>query len=1061
MGWNYTPSAAAASGILNLYPFAVQFWHALRERGVIAGGSAWAPQGHEYATGTITSAVDNGDGTVTLGDGTADWRDTAGNLRWTAATPGSNGVPVWSATSFDVVIDAPATPSISEPDPRLVLQVPIGTQPSASTVRCTLNVTDRVAERVLSGVSGLVGRTYWIVRRNGDNWTRGYPAPPNCGEYATGLVESSAAGTLTSATAIQNAAAIAAAGAADVVYVGASGHLQRGTLTGITGRALTFTGTSSPAVVGQRFYIVESGGVWKWGASGGFLQSFYGGRVDGYYGHDITDGLGVAGLPRHTYPVFYGTDPLTCPIDPEPVTIKDVDYYVPYDNVCAAGDIYLNPNVHKTLRGWWCEAMRLSAYYTAPVDHSGAASIPNFTAATWLQYAGVNGYTGTTGTHSGGSMPCSLGVPHAPVNLWWTILDDDGSPLLSGYEENYNGSTLTGTFGAAHDGKAVVGSVGPTRVCPRRLGRMFDVVYFLPDVDTGAILPPSNAHPGTWTIRPKSTHYSVPDSDGRVADSTLARHAAADGHYARYVGDNLADPGLAVLLSSDVDQPLKTYHNYAYVGTRSATHQNAINASLSGRATGGSTVRLVDASKDWLGVDFYPPTNGCTISGTATGGDTLTVVDSGKFLTALCSSPRFPGFVNPHVGFTMELLVSGSSFSDPAAAIEKRYIEDSDPDGGTWVVSEAFSVSPSGKQYRIVEPFVLNRWAGYKARLVRTDAGTVTNDVTVPILGNDGDTLYFASGVGFTIDDKTDYQILAPQFGAVYKRVSGEWVSTADMGDDPRNPGTNPFTSDARWNAEDTFTEYGLPRPNDVTFAFVTGWQELHDAINVLTDRIGPVPQWHAYANDAVPEYNTAGYNGEAASYSRGFLHSTYAHLETPVRTDANADYAATLPGTQDPAARPASLNEHYCDEEFDLSLGMRKSYAYLQAQTYPVPAFFPVGYSVTTYAYATVNGSLPGPDLGVTETAETFPDLRARSEINFDTSLGLLFRQWKQVGSGLSRVKVGGSLSTPPDWGTLINESDINSVDHEDGTLRSWDVITGAAVADQKAVYRMAFKFA
>jgi hypothetical protein len=209
----------------------------------------------------------------------------------------------------------------------------------------------------------------------------------------------------------------------------------------------------------------------------------------------------------------------------------------------------------------------------------------------------------------------------------------------------------------------------------------------------------------------------------------------------------------------------------------------------------------------------------------------------GRGGTGLWASARFPGFAGPLVGFTVEFLVAAPLLRPRGrhreAADRHRHDRRGHHLGGGDVRQRQRQTG------RIREPAVLNRWAGLKVRLVRTVDGAVTNDVTVKVTANHDDTL-FLPDVGFTIDEHTTYALELEIFGAVYHVESGEYVSTADAGDDPRNPGTNPFLADPTRNLEDHYTEYGLPQPNDVTFGMLTGWQQLYDAINVLTVAPGP-----------------------------------------------------------------------------------------------------------------------------------------------------------------------------------------------------------------------------
>jgi hypothetical protein len=55
--------------------------------------------------------------------------------------------------------------------------------------------------------------------------------------------------------------------------------------------------------------------------------------------------------------------------------------------------------------------MGLCTLFYQPVDYDGAAAFLPFGIGTWFYFAGINGHSGTVGTHTGTSMPCVLGVP--------------------------------------------------------------------------------------------------------------------------------------------------------------------------------------------------------------------------------------------------------------------------------------------------------------------------------------------------------------------------------------------------------------------------------------------------------------------------------------------------------------------------------------------------------------------------------------------------------------------------------------------------------------------------
>src|SRR4051794_22687166 len=130
---------------------------AIRLRAIGAGASTFADQTWVYDSGTITAATDNGDGSVTIEDNTKSWM-TAPHHRWKDPEVGDPGVTSWDWLSYDLVIEAPS-PDYA-PDPRKVVQAIIFDQPSATTVKITVNVTNLVTQRVITAVGDWVGRRY-------------------------------------------------------------------------------------------------------------------------------------------------------------------------------------------------------------------------------------------------------------------------------------------------------------------------------------------------------------------------------------------------------------------------------------------------------------------------------------------------------------------------------------------------------------------------------------------------------------------------------------------------------------------------------------------------------------------------------------------------------------------------------------------------------------------------------------------------------------------------------------------------------------------------------------
>lgn len=1074
MAWNITPATAATLGsaALNDRKFVDQFWFSIAERMQATGADSPFPQVHAYDAFTITAIADNGDGTFTLTDASKDWTFAGGaRKKWTEGIVGTDW-PDWARPPFDVVIDADRTGAgRSEPDPRAVIQAPIASQPSATQVVCTFDLARAIREGGIASVASLVGRRGWVIRTGGDNYTRGFVRWPNARHYAYGRVHGVAVDTtavtttLTSDRALQHADVLVGK---EVLYLDSGNRLRRHAITAVdaVANSLTFAGTSNPPVVEitpplREFYVVDAGGYWQWDREGGPVQAAHAGLTTNYYAHSTTDDdeTVAVGMPRLTYPVRYAQTLDACPIDPEMVVLRndpdtdgvDVDYYVPYDNACGAGDYFVQPNWWQCWRALWSAAFQLAPHFVKPIDYDGAADISDFTAATWLYYAGINIHAGTCGTHSGTTMPCALGVPHTPVTLWWTIVNAAGKPIASGYEQAYDGATINGDFAALHDGKTVYASTGPTRICARAFATMRDVVYFVPDTDGDppAAQTPSETYPGTWTTLAASTHYLTSDHDGYVGQSALARHAFANGHFARYVGHRLHDPGFPVRLPADTESPLAAWHNNAYVGRRQPTVESRIASAMSGTATGGSATRIEVAGVDFDALDFPDATNGLAHNFTAASGSTTGCTVPGVSGSTLWASGRFPGFAGPFVGFCVEFLMSGSTFADPAAVIEKRPIA-TGTTGGVIAWAEATSVSTHGLTARIIEPRVLNPWNGLTVTLTNPDGTTGTATIT----GSHGDTL-FITDPDLVVGEGTSYGIARPRIGDVFKRVSGAWVTTSGMGADGRYGGST-FRDDAAANLEDLYVEYGLPLPTDVTFATVTGPQQLYDAINVLTDLRGGPTAWrgHATDGDGVPNHNISDF----PQGSRGSVHTFGSHLDSYVESEfIDPSYADGLPGTDVGDGAPFSRTEHAVDEEF-WDAEMEKRIGFLELSALSLPPSFPVGYTTRAYVFPAITAGDPDP--GNTDGAPDVDGLRVRSSLAYDTSCGLTFRVWNYVGGGPGRIPVGGSLAAPADWGQVVDEAQIFSVDHDTATIRSWGVYTGWFPKSSVQVYSLDFKF-
>lgn len=820
------------------YEFLMQFPAAIDEKTVAAISGRFARGAWVYDKFTITAVADNGDGTFTLTDSTKatdpNWISTSG---WTTSPPRWYGWdatlsgPAWAWPDYDVVLDIPCFSGGR--DPRKVIQAQIVAANGATTLIVS-DLSEFITSRTCASLASLVGYSGKIIRRGGANWTRGWPDWPNSVVYAQGTVKAADTGTLTSSRALAHLPLTGK----DILYRDGADKLQRGRITGVSGTTPTYTGTTAPAVVGGAFYVVAANAYFQWGRVPISMRGYYRGLQEGWYAHHPhDDSIGVATMPQFfSQELSLGTDITSCPI-PSTYPIFGKDLWVDQDMICeGARDYPLSPDIHKTIGQWWEDLADIIGNYVDPVrSFTGADTIRTWTEAEWLSFRSINPVAGTSGTHTGTGLPASLSVPYTPIDVAYAVLGSRGELLSSG-TGSYDGTEISGSFSSACDAKAIVGSLGPTRIVPRRYSRMFDQWFFKPDVeDSAAVVPPVELNPGVWIFRPKSTHYlAATQNGGFVGDSDLAADAFADGDLARYVGQQFSDPGLNPnFLVSTPMNPLVPYYDATFVGTRSRSIQSRINASMSGKATGGSTRQLIDTAKDWLAVDFYGSSNGLTHEGTGGGSSSTTqLVDSTKAGSTLWAAARFSGFSGPLVGFTVQFLIDGDGWDDPGAIIEKRIIGTGNGVTGTLGWGEPTSVSTDGLSYRIAEPLVLNRWAGRKLKLSKPNPADTNHPLTAEVvaIGNDGDHLFFPA-IAWAVDETTTYHIIDPHCGGVWKRDSGAWI--VPTGNDPRSPFPK-FKRNQNYNLETHVYRYGRPLPMDVTYDFQLGWDELVSAITAL-----------------------------------------------------------------------------------------------------------------------------------------------------------------------------------------------------------------------------------
>jgi hypothetical protein len=546
------------------------------------------------------------------------------------------------------------------------------------------------------------------------------------------------------------------------------------------------------------------------------------------------------------------------------------------------------------------------------------AGVNSFTGTTGSVYLAV----GNDGSVNNQIAVSGVSMPYYPIQVFYSITktelrDDSHYHYGRGYMPN--ATTLIAqtdanesyTFTQTYDGvtPSVLGddnrtiyiTCGFTRYHPLTFKRMYDIEgVFEPDIhtDTGtgiqSAIDPADQDVwdgvsndcyggGKWRKRPASTNYierKHEDSSWRSPQGAAWEIGAAfaDGDVARFVDDSDNSPSIYqnppssnTLSSFYEDGPAADYLRRFYNGQLSVQNQEVRLRQQGGKAEGGGTFYLTDTTKDWFDYQWFSGTMRID-SGTATGGSTTSITDSTKVdpnplsptVRGACFwlPGRFVGFSGPFVGFTIEILISGTAFDVPGAIVEKRLITSSNNTGVTANWTEPLSVSASGKKYRIKEPYRLNRYAHLP--IILTDPNSVQYKTTVT--GNCGDRIFFtpvndSNGVPIVVGKGWSYDVIVPQTGTVYKRVSGQWVEAKSIADAARTGVTTPamFHSDSTENLPTYVKRYGLYMVGDAIT--VPLYNELYACFNVLRWFKGG-GAWSGEAVDGTPENNCGATSG-------------------------------------------------------------------------------------------------------------------------------------------------------------------------------------------------------
>ncbi len=486
--------------------------------------------------------------------------------------------------------------------------------------------------------------------------------------------------------------------------------------------------------------------------------------------------------------------------------------------------------------------------------------IENLSKARWFDVSNINAQTGTTLTNvtvgnlkiSGITLPTNHPLP---IRCYFAIIDPtEGTILVDDQISSaftldddmiINHGFPSGDGADALEGKTIIVSFGWTRFKEREFRYMYPTQYFEPDVSTdplslGPIDPAQvidflESGPfgvGTWRRRDKSAKYmdhtfSTPSDSEDFIENELAR----------WSGDNWSDGIAPMDYAADGKNSLTDYRDYPNVSKHKPSIESAIAAQKFGAATGGSSYRLEDTTKDWYAGTWYGGGVGHITSGTATSGSTTSLSDTSikidEELGSFWQDDRFPGFIGPYVDFIVEVSIDGVWEKRPILSASCTI------SGVTITWTEPLSATANGQSWRIREPkYELSRWQQRTlsvGQIVVIDDVPTLQSASVKITYSDNDTLFF-DPLDFEIVAGALYTISEYDIGSVYRRMGGEWVSTGNGEEDVVRTAVSspvPFHSNLRENLPTVVKRYGPVMKGDYVF-YKEFFDQLYRAINSL-----------------------------------------------------------------------------------------------------------------------------------------------------------------------------------------------------------------------------------
>jgi len=664
---------------------------------------------------------------------------------------------------------------------------------------------------------------------------------------------------------------------------------DRFTITATTEHSITFANPNIdplPTLAdGDPYVVIHAEGFYKPGNKF-FCWKWHDVIDDAWYTHDHTladagptgGRVGQANLRAQTVRMFAPDGDGVCPTVGSPTDITEHDVWVAMTNWCDTPNTCKTPKIYRTIRGMQLAAYNTCGLFVKNIDYTGSKAIPTFVPATWFAAAGLNvlSLSGTSPVFVSTQWKVDVnGVdfdsfPDGALDddgVWWALIDTTWGNAVIASGRAYSAAdipTITVPVDIPHTAAAGgnpevprqenvmidyyeygtphsvawVCSAGFTRTHPKEFHYAYERAGFVPEMYTVTVSgvtttyvadPPTSDHPGTYDTRPASDHVTRADLHGAIQDSTFDYDLIADGIKARYLGDNLNDPGLTL---TDYTPPATISRRTVQV--ESGDHTDGLlgprlwyadqfremedfrrGAGASGTAAAGGTTFMTDSGKSW-----WPQGELIVHTGVADYGGTTSLTapaSDGFWAQTIGAYGRF-------VGMAVEVNIHDDVW-------EKRQITFQSGVNISWV--EPMSVLASGQDFKITEPRGrLNYWKGRTITLTSPDGATSFEDV--PITGSDNDTIYFAAQAS-AVGAGWSYSIYEMLPGAVYQRTSGAWVLPTEAGgSDAKSKNVHP----------DTLTRYGFARKRDYVNA--TLYAELRTGLDLLSATLGGPISWTA-----------------------------------------------------------------------------------------------------------------------------------------------------------------------------------------------------------------------